>query len=82
MAGVAQHDTLTPIVTHQHTTLPEPAAARYIGMSVGYMRHERRCGSGPSYLRLGRAVRYRITDLEAWLEARLVRGEALAKGHR
>ncbi|QIE56652.1 helix-turn-helix domain-containing protein [Pikeienuella piscinae] len=28
---------------------------------------------GPAFLRIGRSVRYRPTDVEAWLEARVVR---------
>lgn len=34
-----------------------------------------RCkGTGPAYLKLGAAVRYRRSDLEAWLESRTRKG--------
>ncbi|MEM8995835.1 MAG: helix-turn-helix domain-containing protein [Acidobacteriota bacterium] len=28
----------------------------------------RQNGTGPSYFRMGRSVRYRLSDVEAWLE--------------
>jgi hypothetical protein len=36
-------------------------------MSAGYLRRARQCGNGPAHLRLGRAIRYRVQDLDAWL---------------
>ena len=50
------------------STLPEPAAARYVGMSRAYLRQRRQRECGPAYIRIGRAIRYRLTDLDAWLE--------------
>lgn len=32
-------------------------------------------GEGPAFVRIGRSVRYRPGDVEAWLEAQLVRPE-------
>jgi excisionase family DNA binding protein len=29
-------------------------------------------GKGPRYVRVGRHVRYRRTDVEAWIEARMI----------
>ena len=34
-------------------------------------------GSGPSYIRLGTAVRYKATDIQAYIEQRPVSGEAV-----
>lgn len=54
--------------------LTEPQAAEYIGMSVMFLRFSRMDGvrdtrtPGPAYYKLGRAVRYRVADLERWLE--------------
>jgi len=51
----------------------EKQAAQYIGMSVSYLRHDRCYGAigghtpGPSYLKLGRSVRYLKDDLDHWL---------------
>jgi hypothetical protein len=54
--------------------LHERDAATYIGMSVGFLRAarltRRRGAAGPPYLRIGRSVRYRVTDLDAWLDTK------------
>ena len=59
------HDTTSDV-------LREPDACRYIGMSIPWMRQARMRGCGPAYLRIGRAIRYRISDLDAWLETRRI----------
>ena len=53
--------------------LSERDAARYLGMSYSWLRHARlrQDEDAPPHIRLGKAVRYRITDLDAHLEARL-----------
>jgi hypothetical protein len=53
--------------------LPEADSARYIGMSRAFLRAARlgRC-DGPTYIRAGRAVRYLIPDLDAWLQRKRV----------
>lgn len=45
---------------------PEEAAA-FLRISPETLRTWRHLGEGPRYLKMGRAVRYRRTDLEAWL---------------
>lgn len=32
-------------------------------------------GDGPRFVRIGRLVRYRVPDIQAWIEANLSRGE-------
>jgi predicted DNA-binding transcriptional regulator AlpA len=60
--------------------LREKDAAAYIDMSVSFLRKGRMEGARqgktppPPYLRLGRSIRYRVEDLDAWLEARKVSG--------
>ena len=55
--------------------LSEHEAADYIGMSRSFLRQDRMNGHregrtpGPPFLRIGRAIRYLIDDLDAWLEA-------------
>src|SRR3954447_19171271 len=53
-------------------------AARYIDMSDSWLRQTRMAGriDGPPFLRQGRAIRYRRSDLDRWLEHRLCGGEA------
>jgi predicted DNA-binding transcriptional regulator AlpA len=54
--------------------LPDPEAARYIGMSVSFLKQSRMNGDrenrapGPPYVKIGRSVRYLREDLDAWLE--------------
>ena len=51
----------------------ENEAAEYLGMSLSWMQRSRWDGSGPPFVKLNHAVRYRQSDLEAWIEARLQR---------
>lgn len=56
------------------TLLTEAEAARYIGMSVSWLRNGRcydREGQ-PPYFKISNRVRYRRTDLDDWLADRHV----------
>ena len=59
-----------PIRSTAHS-LSEADAARYLGVSRAFLRQgrARTKGSGPPYCRFGRAVRYRVMDLDAWIAA-------------
>jgi len=54
--------------------LSEKEAAQYISMSRSFLRQGRMNGDRegrtptPPYLKIGRAVRYRLADLDQWLE--------------
>jgi excisionase family DNA binding protein len=48
-------------------------AADFVRLSKPTLERFRLTGEGPSYCKLGGAVRYRRADLEAWLESRLTR---------
>lgn len=58
--------------------LTDTQAAAYIGLSAAFLRKGRCVGilgnatPPPPHLKIGRAVRYRVTDLDAWLTARLI----------
>lgn len=52
--------------------LKEDAAANYVGLSVPTLQKKRSNGDGPRFLKLGRSVRYRLSDLDAWLDAAAV----------
>ena len=48
---------------------PEEVAERYRGeVSVGTLRNWRSMRVGPSFVKIGKAVLYPITELEAWDE--------------
>jgi predicted DNA-binding transcriptional regulator AlpA len=41
-----------------------------LGLSARWLQKLRYTGGGPTYLKLGRAVRYRLSDVEDYLEER------------
>jgi hypothetical protein len=54
--------------------MSEPDAARYLLVSqsflkVSRMKKSKRRHPGPPFVRMGRSVKYRVADLDAWLEA-------------
>ncbi len=52
------------------TLLNDRDVARITGMSVASVRRWRLFRQGPRYLKIGAAVRYRLSDVSAWLESR------------
>lgn len=53
-------------------------AAAYCRLGRPTMERFRITGEGAVYLKIGGAVRYRRTDLDAWLESRLTRSTSEA----
>jgi predicted DNA-binding transcriptional regulator AlpA len=51
-------------------------AAGYLGLNPGTLANLRARGLGPRYVKLGSAVRYYESDLDAWAQAHLVETEA------
>jgi excisionase family DNA binding protein len=51
--------------------LNERQAAKYLGISPGTLRLWRAEGSSPRYFRAGKLVRFRVSDLNEWIEQRL-----------
>jgi predicted DNA-binding transcriptional regulator AlpA len=55
----------------RQTTSPEyeteQELARRTGTAADTWAKRRRTGNGPPYLKIGKSVRYRITDVDAWL---------------
>ena len=50
--------------------LPPEAAAVYLKLSKGWLAKLRVTGDGPVYIKLKRLIRYRIADLDGWVERR------------
>jgi len=44
-------------------------AAAILDCTPGHLRNLRTKGGGPRFVKLGRSVRYRLSDLEAFLDA-------------
>jgi Helix-turn-helix domain len=58
--------------TNPKLTVDERDGANYIDFSQAALRKWRREGKGPAYVRVGRSVRYRVDDLDAFLTAHRV----------
>lgn len=48
------------------------AAADYTGLAISTLEKLRVTGGGPSYVKMGRSVRYRVADLDGWIAQRIV----------
>lgn len=59
--------------------LSERELAAICGLSMAAIRRWRLLGKGPRYIKVGAAVRYRLDDVNNWLETRPGGGE-LAPG--
>ena len=59
-----------PTLLHEiPALLRETDAAAYIGLSVRTLRRWRFIGKGPTFRKLGSAVRYAVADLNGFLDA-------------
>jgi len=52
--------------------LSEQEVCAEYGLGIPWQRKKRRLGGGPRYLKIGRMVRYRREDIEAYLATHLV----------
>lgn len=63
------------------TTTPhvfdEKEAASYLGLSVKTLQARRAAHKAPAFLKIGRSVRYRVMDLDAFLAAHRIDPERL-----
>jgi predicted DNA-binding transcriptional regulator AlpA len=68
--------TMTNLNQSELHTFNENQAARYIGVSSAVTRLWRSQSKGPRYFKAGeKLIRYRKSDLDAWINSRLVTGE-------
>lgn len=70
-------------IDQSSNVLTEKDAAKYIGMSRSFLRQDRMNGfrkrrtNGPVFIRVGRNIRYHLADLDAWLDERRIRRNAV-----
>jgi predicted DNA-binding transcriptional regulator AlpA len=64
-------------VTPLEHLLTEHDVAFFVGVSVASVRRWRTLGTGPAYLKIGSAVRYKPSDVAGWLDAQQARGSNL-----
>ena len=67
---MSYQETKTAVI--QAVLLDNDGAAEVLGVSPKTLPRWRWAGTGPAFLRVGRAIRYRRSDLEAWLDGRFV----------
>jgi hypothetical protein len=63
-----------PTPSNSSQLLTERLAAAQLSISVGLLRKLRRTNQPPTYLKLGHAIRYRMSDLEEWVRLHERRG--------
>lgn len=56
--------------------LDTKAAAEYLSLAVPTLNTWRYLKRGPTFIRIGRLIRYRATDLNAWIESQTSGGDA------
>jgi predicted DNA-binding transcriptional regulator AlpA len=56
-----------PIQTSPSPYVNTKQAAEYLGLSHQYLEIARHKGGGPQYIKLAKAVRYRVEDLDDWM---------------
>lgn len=59
------------IVLSNENALNERQAARFLGVSAGTLRLWRSEGRSPKFFRAGKLIRFRLSDLNQWIEERL-----------
>ena len=58
---------------------PPPIVAKRLGTSERTLERLRATGGGPRFVKVGRLIRYRESDLESWLAARTVQSTSEAR---
>jgi excisionase family DNA binding protein len=63
-------------MTDTHLLTPDDAAAYLGALPVRTLERWRYAGTGPAFVRVGKHVRYRLADLDAWIAERRVDPQA------
>ena len=61
------------IQTQQRDIFDTQSAAAYLCLSKPTLERYRLRGDGPVFAKIGKSVRYRKVDLDAWIATRLVK---------
>ena len=56
--------------------------AEFLSVPISTVRHWKLIGKGPPAFKFGRSVRYRVSDVEAWIEAQRVQSGQTAETWR
>jgi hypothetical protein len=67
-------------MTSENKLLTQAEAGEYLSLSPRLLQQWRYLGQGPPYARLGRHIRYRRADLDAWVAVNAVEPAGAAAG--
>ena len=62
--------TSRPETFEKISILTPQSLAGLLGLSLRTVEDHRRKGTGPRFMRIGKHVRYRMSDVQLWLETR------------
>jgi predicted DNA-binding transcriptional regulator AlpA len=57
------------LTTELPTLMNQKELAAYLGKSIAWCERSRWSGDGPKFIKLGRNVRYKAVDVEAWVDS-------------
>ncbi|WP_181951993.1 helix-turn-helix transcriptional regulator [Pseudovibrio ascidiaceicola] len=61
----------TELNSVENALITEAAAADYLGISIRTIQAWRVRGGGPIFVKMGKTVRYRSSDIQNWIESHL-----------
>jgi predicted DNA-binding transcriptional regulator AlpA len=76
MSSLISPSCLSPDL-QQHRYLTEKEVSALTGRALQTLRNDRSKGKGFPYIKFGRSVRYRLPDILAAMDSRLIETEAL-----
>lgn len=71
----------SPTLDPSAAMLNEQQVAQHIGLTVHALQRWRVKGGGPLFSKLGSAVRYRLSDVDAWIAANRVSSTSELEAH-
>lgn len=63
---------MQPSLDSRDEFVSDATLAKRLNLSQATLQKWRLNGTGPRFLKLGRAVRYRVSDVEAWLASQTI----------
>lgn len=63
---------MTQVAANARELMDEAALSAFVGVTMKTLQKWRWQRTGPAFVKMGRLIRYRRADVDAWLESRLV----------
>ena len=74
--AIAENHSARQPIADQPECLTNDQTAAWLNIAPGVLHNWRRQGRGPAFIKVGRFIRYRRADVDAWLAANRCGGEA------